>query len=114
MTIFLARAVVDSTQVLPLSSERRLVVVKDVTKVSENDIKQLKSYLENPVESTVLVILDSADKFSSLKGYGQFVDAKRMDRNLASAVIVNALAKQGKTESAVRLLPLCLIIAMAI
>lgn len=96
---FSGKAVVDSTQVLPLSSEKRIVVVKDVTKVSENDIKQLKSYLENPVESTVLVILDSADKFSSLKGYGQFVDAKRMDRNLASAVIVNALAKQGKQIS---------------
>ena len=93
---FSGKAVVDITQVLPLSSERRLVVVKDVTKVSESDIKLLKSYLENPVESTVLVILDWANKFSALKGYGQFVDGRRMEKNLASSVVVNALAKKGK------------------
>ena len=93
---FSGKAVVDSTQVLPLSSEKRLVVVKDVTKVGESDIKLLKSYLENPVESTVLVILDWANKFSALKGYGQFVDGRRMEKNLASSVVVNALAKKGK------------------
>ena len=93
---FSGKAVVDSTQVLPLSSEKRLVVVKDVTKVGESDIKLLKYYLENPVESTVLVILDWANKFSALKGYGQFVDGRRMEKNLASSVVVNALAKKGK------------------
>ena len=52
---FTMKALVDSAEVLPFGSGKRLIVVKNVTKFSENDKKLLLSYLEKPATSTVIV-----------------------------------------------------------
>ena len=91
--------VLSSCEVMPMGSEKRVILLKNVTKVSESDKKDLIKYLENPVESTCLILSDFEGKFSSVKAQCEFVDCNRMDRNTATAVIVSELGKNGKQIS---------------
>lgn len=52
---FDAEKIVLSCQQMPLMSEKRLVVVKNVAKAKESDIKKLEEYCQNPAQETVLV-----------------------------------------------------------
>ncbi len=96
---FSIKSLLDGCEVMPLGSERRVIVVKNLTKVSESDKKALLEYLKNPVDSTVVILLDFFDKFSSLKPNVEFVDAKRMDTRLVSGIIVSEVTKRGKQIS---------------
>lgn len=62
-----AEQVINAARRFPMMAERQLVVVKEAQMLS--DLEQLSIYLEEPLESTVLVILmrrASADKRKSL------------------------------------------------
>ena len=96
---FSANSLLTSLESMPFADEKRLTVVKNVEKLSENDKKIILSYCENPLSSSVLVVCDIANKFDFLKPYSQFVDCKRFDYPLAKAVIVNDFAKCGKKIS---------------
>lgn len=86
-------------EMLPMGDERKVVVLKNISKISENDKKIIENYLKSPLESTILVIFDYFDKFSQLKTYGEFVDCKRFDRSLATNFIINEFAKRDKQIS---------------
>ncbi len=88
-----------SLEVLPMGDDKKIVIIKNVAKITENDKKKLENYLKNPLESTILVVFDYFDKFSSLKDFGEFVDCKRFDRSLATNFIVNEFAKRNKQIS---------------
>ncbi|MBW7887820.1 MAG: DNA polymerase III subunit delta [Bacteroidetes bacterium] len=45
----------------PMMAERRLVVVKEFEKLNDNEI--LESYIEKPLDSTILVLVDSKPDF---------------------------------------------------
>lgn len=96
---FSMKAVLDGCEVMPLGSEKRVIVVKNVTKVTEADKKLLLEYLKNPVETSVIIVLDFFDKFGSIKPNVEFVDAKRMDSHLLSSIVVSEIAKRNKTIS---------------
>lgn len=96
---FSMKAVLDTCEVMPMGSDKKVVILKNITKVTESDKKLLESYLSSPVESTCLIISDFDGKFASLKTKCEFVDCKRMDRNLATAVIVAEMSKRGKQIS---------------
>ena len=96
---FTMKVLVDSAEVLPFGSGKRLIVVKNVTKFSENDKKLLLSYLEKPAMSTVIVIYDFAQKFDFIKNVVAFVDCKRFDKLTGSAVVVKELEKYNKKIS---------------
>lgn len=95
---FSIKAVLDACEVLPMIGDKRVILVKNITKISENDKKELENYLSSPVESTCLIISDFANKFGQLKN-SEFVDCKRMDRDLAISIIVFDLAKRNKQIS---------------
>lgn len=61
--------VFDAAIMMPLMSDRRCVLVRDakLEGMNENDLGLLRSYLENPNESTVLVFHQTADDFSLSK-----------------------------------------------
>lgn len=106
---FSMKALLDSCEVMPLGSERRLILVKNVVKVTEGDKKQLSDYLLSPVENTILVIFDYFDKFSSVTDCER-VDCKRFDTKTALGVIANEFEKRGKqisTEAGQTLLDFC-------
>lgn len=96
---FDANKVVEACDMLPISDEKRLVVLKYINKVSENDKKIIESYLESPNESSCLLILDSNGKFESIKRNIDFIDAKRMDRLMVSRIVFSELEKRGKKIS---------------
>ncbi len=96
---FSIKSALDSCEVMPMGCDKRVVILKNLTKVTDSDKKLLESYLNNAVESTCLIISDFDGKFASIKTKCEFVDCKRMDRNLATAVVVNEINRRGKQIS---------------
>ncbi len=96
---YVMQNVLNSCEILPMGSDKRLVIIKNITKFNENDRVLLENYLKNPCKSTVLLILDFNDKFGWAKPICESVDARRMDRALARNIVVSDLAKRGKQIS---------------
>ena len=96
---FVPIKVVEACDMLPIGDESRLVVIKNVSKVTENDKKVLEKYLESPNPSSTLVILDFYGKFESIKRNIDFVDAKRMDKMMISRIVFSELERRGKQIS---------------
>ena len=96
---FSIKAVVDACEVMPMGDDWRVVLVKNIQKVSESDKKILSQYIKNPVASTILIIFDMYDKFNSLKNDMTFVDCKRFDNATCQGVIANEFSKKGKQIS---------------
>lgn len=62
-----ADAVLAACRTIPFASEKRLVVVEDVSKVGKKDAQAIADYLAEPVASTVLILIgDSLPKSSPL------------------------------------------------
>ena len=55
---FDADKVIDACETLPIASEKKVILLKNITKFGENFKKKLKDYLKKPVESSCLVIFD--------------------------------------------------------
>ncbi len=107
---FSIKAVLDSVEVLPMVDDYRVIVLKNLAKVSDKDLIELENYLKNPQPSTILVIFDYYGQFSLLKDLMSQVDCKRFDRPTAIALIVKELEKKGKqisSEAAQTLLDYC-------
>ena len=96
---FNALKVVEACDLVPIGDEKRLVVLKYVSKVSEGDKKILQSYLEQPNETSCLLVLDIHGKFDCLKKNIDFVDAKRMDRAMVSRIVFSDLQKRERQIS---------------
>jgi len=47
----------DSLNTLPLMSQRRTVIIRNIQKLTKKDIKKLEVYLENPSSTSLLVML---------------------------------------------------------
>ncbi len=93
------QAVIDACQVMPMGDEYRVVILKNIEKISENDKKMLQNYLKNPVLTSILIIFDFFNKFSSFKNDTSFVDCNRFDKATLSAVVVSELKKKNKQIS---------------
>jgi len=91
--------VVEACDMLPVGDENRLIVVKNVNKVSEGDKKILEKYLESPNPSSTLIILDFNGKFDSIKKNIDFVDARRMDKTMISRIVFSELERRKKQIS---------------
>ena len=87
-------AVIDSCQTLPMGSDYKIVLLKNIVKVPENFKKKLRDYLKNPVESTVLVIFDFFNKFDFI--ISEKISAKRLDDASLKEIIIDELQKHGK------------------
>ena len=96
---FAPMKVVEACDMLPVGDENRLVVIKNVNKVSEADKKIIEKYLESPNPTSTLVILDFNGKFDSIKKNIDFVDAKRMDKTMVSRIVFSELEKRKKQIS---------------
>lgn len=93
-------ALLNACEVMPMGSPYRVVILKNVEKISENEKKMLQNYLKTPTESTILIILDYFNKFLSFKNSMHFVDCNRFDKQTLSSVVVSEFAKKNKKISA--------------
>ncbi len=95
---FVEQKFLDSLQTLPIGSEKRIVLLKNVTKFSDNFKKNLQNYTKNPVLSTVLVIFDFFNKFDFI--ISEKISAKRLDDKSLEEIVVSELKKYDKTITA--------------
>ncbi len=105
---FNADAVIDACETLPMASEKKIVLLKNITKFNENFKKKLKDYLKKPLESTCLVIFDFFNKFDFI--ISEKVSAKRLDDSSLKDLIAAELKSHGKTitqDAIVQLIEAC-------
>ena len=91
-------AVIDSCETLPMGSDKKIVLLKNIVKFNENFKKKLKDYLKTPVESTCLVIFDFYNKFDFI--ISEKVSAKRLDDKSLKDLIAAELKSHDKTITA--------------
>ena len=87
--------VVDACETLPMGSDKKVVLLKNITKFNENFKKKLKDYLKKPVESTCLIIFDFFNKFDFI--ISEKVSAKRLDDVSLKELISAELRNYNKT-----------------
>ncbi len=92
---FNGEVVIDACETLPMGSDKKLILLKNITKIPENFKKKLRDYLKKPVESTCLVIFDFFNKFDFI--ISEKVSAKRLDDRNLREIIVSELKRHGKT-----------------
>ncbi len=88
-------AAIDACETLPMGSDKKVVLLKNITKFNENFRKKLKDYLKKPVESTCLIIFDFFNKFDFI--ISEKVSAKRLDDSSLKDLIVAELKSHDKT-----------------
>ncbi len=91
-------AIINSCETLPMGSDKKVVLLKNITKITENLKKKLQEYTKKPVESTCLVVFDFYNKFDFL--IAEKVSAKRLDEKSLSEIITATLKAKGKTITA--------------
>lgn len=91
---FSADLVLDALETLPFASEKKVVLLKNITKFSEDFKKKLVAYLKSPLPSTCLVIFDFANKFDFL--ISEKISAKRLDEESLKNIVEEELTKSNK------------------
>lgn len=91
---FSADLVLDALETLPFASEKKVVLLKKITKFSEDFKKKLVAYLKSPLPSTCLVIFDFANKFDFL--ISEKISAKRLDEESLKNIVEEELSKSHK------------------
>lgn len=87
--------VLDTCETMPMGSDKKIVLLKNITNLNENFKKKLKEYLKNPVESTCLVIFDFFNKFDFL--ISEKISAKRLDDQSLKDIVTAELRSCGKS-----------------
>lgn len=87
--------VIDTCETLPMGSEKKIVLLKNISNPNENFKKKLKDYLKNPLQSTCLVIFDFFNKFDFL--ISEKISAKRLDDQSLKEIVIAELKKNEKT-----------------
>ncbi len=87
--------VIDTCETLPMGSEKKVVLLKNISNPNENFKKKLKDYLKNPLQSTCLVIFDFFNKFDFL--ISEKISAKRLDDQSLKEIVIAELKKNEKT-----------------
>ncbi len=87
-------AVIDACETLPIGSDKKIILLKNITKISDAFKKNLVAYLKASVPSTCLVIFDFFNKFDFL--IAEKVSAKRLDDASLQGLIRAELEKHEK------------------
>ena len=88
-------AVIDACETLPMGSDKKVVLLKNISKINDAFKKKLQAYLKNSVASTCLVVFDFYNKFDFL--ICEKVSAKRLDERSLQEIIVADLKKANKS-----------------
>ncbi len=95
-----AKDIVDSANVYPFGDAYRLVVVKNFTGTSKDEIGVLKSYFEYPLESTILVLFcpEKPEIYSGMSHITP-IDCSKIDPKTIAAFVKNNLSKNEISSS---------------
>lgn len=85
---------IESISMLPIGADYKFVLVREITKLNENDKSLLTNSLENLPETTCVgIIYNELWKFLKV---GEVVDCGKMDYSLISKFIISELKKKNK------------------
>ena len=90
-----AKDIVDSANIYPFGDNYRLVIVKNfLGSKAKNDKDIIKSYVANPLSSTILVFFntDETEFFRGISGI-ESVDCSKISEKIIASYIKNVLAK---------------------
>lgn len=94
--------VIDTCRRYPMMADRQIVILKEAQAVTANYLKGLKSYLESPSLTTVLLIasrgaqIKSTDVINAVKkGGGVVYEAKKLNDDMLSAAIEKFINDKG-------------------
>ena len=76
---FLAEDVIDACNQMPFMAEKRLIILKDLSKISETDKQKIIKYSKNPSPYSVLVVIDNNKNFTALES--ALIDCKTFSYN---------------------------------
>lgn len=81
---------------MPIMTDKKAVVIRDIVFKNDKDIQALIKYAKNPMQSTVLVIVDSnnANCYKDIVKLAELVDCGYMDVPMVQKVVVSYLSKQ--------------------
>lgn len=107
---FDADKIIASTQQLPIMAKRRLVVIKNMLKVKDGDLKKLDQYCKEPATETCLVFVENPNQslFSKLKA--QKIVCKKLSSSQLEQKILDELKrynKQIQNEASLLLIDYC-------
>ena len=105
---FKTDVVMDTLETLPFVGEKKIVLLKNLTKIPEDFKKKLNAYLKAPQLSTCLVIFDFFNNFNFI--ISEKVSAKRLDEVSLGKIVEAELEKAGKSiqkEATALLLSYC-------
>ena len=105
---FKTDVVMDTLETLPFVGEKKIVLLKNLTKIPEDFKKKLNAYLKAPQPSTCLVIFDFFNNFNFI--ISEKVSAKRLDEVSLGKIVEAELEKAGKSiqkEATALLLSYC-------
>ena len=102
-----AREAISVAETYPFMSEKRLVVIKDIDKFRETELKEIMKYLKNPISSTCLVLVSEKVKRETLdRGVYKTISSScetvvfwRLFDSEIPGWIENKIAREGKTIS---------------
>ncbi|UCD54762.1 MAG: DNA polymerase III subunit delta [Candidatus Omnitrophota bacterium] len=93
----------DSFNTIPFTSNKRLVVIKDIDRLRLKEKKLILKYLKSPVDSTVLVLESSSDNFDKplkeIAGFTKLVRCNRLKDRERDWWIKKEFAGRGKKIS---------------
>ncbi len=79
--------IISACNQVPFLTEKRLVILKDVSKVTEGDKQKLSEYAKNPNKDCVLVIIDNNKNFLSIKA--ELIECKPLNFSELSKMITD-------------------------
>ena len=94
---FSADKLLDSCNQMPFIAEKRLVILKELSKVSEVDKKKIVEYSKSPSPFSVLAIIDNNKNFVSVQG--GVIDCKSLNFNELSTFIKEKFSSLGASIS---------------
>ena len=92
---FKADVVIDTLDTLPFVGEKKIVLLKNLTKIPEDFKKKFNAYLKSPQLSICLVIFDFYNNFNFI--ISEKVSAKRLDETTLGRMVEQELENAGKT-----------------
>ncbi|MBQ2713983.1 MAG: DNA polymerase III subunit delta [Clostridia bacterium] len=96
---FDAEKIILSCQQMPLMSEKRLVVVKNVAKIKDADLKKLEEYCKAPALETILVFQEIVGQNVFAKLSAEKVLCNKLSEGELSQIIESKFKESGKSIS---------------
>lgn len=93
---FTAKNVIDSLEQMPMLADKRFVIVKNIEKINESEIKELLKYSENSNGFSVLVLCEQPNKNIFAKVPAENVVCKKLTEKELCVKIDEILQKNSK------------------